>query len=142
MDEELHFQILKCFHLFKHCINPETSKIDILPGQHKVLQCLNAYGSLTPKDIGDYCKIDKSTTTSLINKMLKMGYIQKESSLNDKRSFVLHLTDLGNEKAKESLSICHEVNNKALSQLNDEERKTLFKLLNKVNESLEDEIHE
>lgn len=140
MDEELHFQILKCFNLLKHCINPKTSKIEILPGQNKVLQCLNVYGPLTPKEIGGYCKIDKSTTTSLINKMLKMGYIQKEYSINDKRSFVLYLTDLGNKKANESFKICHDVNQKALSQFNSEEKKELFMLLNKINESLEEEI--
>lgn len=142
MDTELHFQILKCFNLFKHCINPKMSKLDILPGQSKVLQCLNIYGALSPKEIGQYCKIDKSTTTSLINKMLKMDYIQKEASLSDKRSFVLYLTDLGKQKAKESIRFCHEVNQKALRQLTQEEKKQLFILLHKVNESLEDEINE
>ena len=136
MNNELHFQILKCFNLFKHCINPKMSKLDILPGQSKVLQCLNTYGALTPKEIGQYCKIDKSTTTSLINKMLKMDYIQKEASLVDKRSFVLHLTDLGLEKAEESSKICHEINQKALKHLSKEEQEDLFKLLDKINKSL------
>ena len=139
--QQLHHEILLCFNLFKHRINPDISQLDILPGQSKILQCLLNHPS-TPKEVGDYCKIDKSTTTSLINKMEKMGYIEKEPSLSDKRSFVLHLTPLGKVKAEQSMMICDKVNDLALKDLSDKEKEQLFILLDKIKKNLEDDMHE
>lgn len=55
---------------------------------------------LSPKEIGKLCIVDKSTTTSLLNKMEKMNYIAKKNQNHDKRSIHIHLTKLGKEKAK------------------------------------------
>ncbi|MFQ9072787.1 MAG: MarR family transcriptional regulator [Faecalibacillus faecis] len=34
---------------------------------------------MSPKEIGKLCIVDKSTTTSLLNKMEKMNYIERKS---------------------------------------------------------------
>ena len=78
LEEQFHFQLLKCFNHQKRWINQRTIQIDVLPGQSKVLQCLEEHGPLSPKEIGKLCIVDKSTTTSLLNKMEKMNYIEKK----------------------------------------------------------------
>ena len=40
-------------------------------GKSKFLLCLKEYGPLSPKELGNHCCIDKSTTTTLLNKMEK-----------------------------------------------------------------------
>lgn len=37
-------------------------------------------------ELGNHCCIDKSTTTTLLNKMEKMNYIEKKTQNQDKRS--------------------------------------------------------
>ena len=64
LENQFHFQLLKCFNQQKRWINQRTIQIDVLPGQSKILQCLDEYGPLSPKEIGNLCIIDKSTTTS------------------------------------------------------------------------------
>ena len=83
LENQFHFQLLKCFNQQKRWINQRTIQIDVLPGQSKILQCLDEYGPLSPKEIGNLCIIDKSTTTSLLNKMEKMVYIEKKSQDHD-----------------------------------------------------------
>ena len=110
LEDQFHFQLLKCFNHQKRWINQRTIQIDVLPGQSKVLQCLDEHGPLSPKEIGKLCIVDKSTTTSLLNKMEKMNYIEKKNQNHDKRSILIHLTKLGKEKAKLVKQVCLESN--------------------------------
>ena len=92
LEDQFHFQLLKCFNQQKRWINQQTNQIDVLPGQSKFLLCLKEYGPLSPKELGNHCCIDKSTTTTLLNKMEKMNYIEKKTQNQDKRSIQIHLT--------------------------------------------------
>ena len=108
LEDQFHFQLLKCFNHQKRWINQRTIQIDVLPGQSKVLQCLDEHGPLSPKEIGKLCIVDKSTTTSLLNKMEKMNYIEKKTQNQDKRSIQIHLTKRGYEKALQVEKISNE----------------------------------
>ena len=134
LEEQFHFQLLKCFNQQKRWINQRTIQIDVLPGQSKILQCLYEYGPLSPKEIGNICIIDKSTTTSLLNKMEKMKYIKKENQNHDKRSIQITLTQLGQEKAKLVSQICKESDEVMLGKLPKEKRKEIIQLLQLMNQ--------
>lgn len=108
LEDQFYFQLLKCSNHQKRWINQRTIQIDVLPGQSKVLHDLDEHGPLSPKEIGKLCIVDKSTTTSLLNKMEKMNYIEKKNQNHDKRSILIHLTKLGKEKAKLVKQICLE----------------------------------
>ena len=137
LENQFHYQLLKCFNQQKRLINQETIKINVLPGQSKVLQCLYEYGPLTPKEIGINCIIDKSTTTTLLNKMQKKNYIEKKSLNHDKRSIQIYLTDLGKEKAKQVNQICKEKNQLILKNLSLKKQQELLNLFKEINQSLE-----
>ena len=137
--DQFHFQLLKCFNHQKRWINQRTIQIDVLPGQSKILQCLDEYGPLTPKEIGKLCIVDKSTTTSLLNKMEKMHYIEKKNQNHDKRSIQIHLTTLGKEKTQLVKQICQESNQVLLQSLSKKEQKEIIDILKKINGSLEKE---
>ena len=139
LEDQFQFQLLKCFNHQKRWINQRTIQIDVLPGQSKILQCLDEYGPLTPKEIGKLCIVDKSTTTSLLNKMEKMHYIEKKNQNHDKRSIQIHLTTLGKEKTQLVKQICQESNQVLLQSLSKIEQKEIIDILKKINDSLEKE---
>lgn len=139
LEDQFHFQLLKCFNQQKRRINQRTIQIDVLPGQSKVLQCLDEYGPLSPKEIGNLCIIDKSTTTSLLNKMEKMAYIEKKNQDYDKRSIQIHLTALGKEKAQLVKQICLESDQFILQSLSKKEQQEIINLLKQINNTLEKE---
>ena len=49
MQGELHYLLLKCFRGSHKFIVQETSKISLLPGQPKVLECLRGAGWTLPQ---------------------------------------------------------------------------------------------
>ena len=114
-------------------------QINVLPGQSKILQCLDEYGPLTPKEIGKLCIVDKSTTTSLLNKMEKMNYIEKKNQNHDKRSILIHLTKLGKEKTQLVKQICLESDQFILQRLSKKEQQEIINLLKQINDTLEKE---
>lgn len=137
LEEQFHFQLLKCFNQQKKLITRKTSKLDVLPGQSKVLLCLYEQRALSAKEIGDYCIIDKSTTTTLLKKMEKMGYIEKKNDKQDKRALSIQLTTLGLDKAKQVKEICEESNQEILNVLTTNEQVEILRLLKKLNDAFE-----
>lgn len=141
LEDQFNFQLLKCFYQQKRDINQKTNQIDVLPGQSKFLLCLKEYDSLSPKELGNLCCIDKSTTTTLLNKMEKMNYIEKKNQNQDKRSIQIHLTKLGYEKAIQVERICKESNQYFLSSLSKEDQIKIIQLLKQINSFMEGELN-
>ena len=139
LEDKFYHQLLKCFNQQKRWINQQTNQIDVLPGQSKFLLCLKEYGPLSPKELGNHCCIDKSTTTTLLNKMEKMNYIEKKNQNHDKRSILIHLTKLGKEKAKLVKQICLESDQFILQGLSKKEQREIIHLLKQMNNTLEKE---
>ena len=131
LEDQFYFQLLKCSNHQKRWINQRTIQIDVLPGQSKVLQCLDEHGPLSPKEIGKLCIVDKSTTTSLL--------IEKKNQNHDKRSILIHLTKLGKEKAKRVKQICLESDQFILQGLSKKEQREIISLLKQMNNTLEKE---
>lgn len=140
LEDKFYHQLLKCFNQQKKWINQRTNQIDVLPGQSKFLLCLKEYDSLSPKELGNLCCIDKSTTTTLLNKMEKMNYIEKKNQNQDKRSIQIHLTKLGQQKALQVEKISNESEELFLSTLPKEDQIKIIQLLKQINSFMEGEI--
>lgn len=77
--------------------------------------------------------------TSLIQKMETQQLIYRQNQLNDKRSVLIFLTELGKEKAIEVKRICYEVDQIAYQSLN---QKEVNQILNQVLDNLREEYDE
>ena len=69
---------------------------DLIPTHGNVLTALyESKEKLTMKDIARIISKDKSTVTPLINKLVKLGYIEKQKSEADGRVTFIQLTQKG-----------------------------------------------
>lgn len=132
LDSELHFLLLKCFHCSQKMIVQQTAKLDLCPGQPKILECLYEMDGQTPKDIGKKCVLDKSTMTSLLKKMELQGLIYRQEQPDDKRSVRIFMTELGREKAEKVMIICRSVDRLAFENIPLDLQQELVKILGKV----------
>lgn len=131
LNQEIHFLLLKCFHYSNKMIVQKTSELGLYPGQPKILECLLEKDGQTPKEIGMTCVLDKSTMTSLLQKMEKQGLIYRKLHQHDKRSVLIFLTDSGMKLALEVKKICHQVDDIAYQNLSIE-KKELNEILNQI----------
>lgn len=66
LEEELHFQLLRSFHFSNRAIVAQTSRLQLMPGQPKILLYLLEHDGAMAKEITEGCVLDKSTVTSLL----------------------------------------------------------------------------
>jgi DNA-binding MarR family transcriptional regulator len=85
----------------------------------------------------------KSHTTRAINQMVKDGLITKEKDSEDKRSYIITITDKGIQVAKSVKQILKDWDHLINSALSEEEQKSLEmmreKVFNKLKEHFEEE---
>lgn len=142
MQGELHYLLLKCFRSSNKFIVQETSKISLLPGQPKVLECLRERDGLSPKEIGTLCGIDKSTMTSLLAKMERQNLIFRSDNPKDRRAIHVWLTPLGRSRADQVAKICRGTDELAQKNLTESQQKELLHLLRIVSDTFEEKISE
>lgn len=98
----------------------------------RIIILLHIFEVLSMKEIAEKISKDKSTVTSLADKLEKKGYIKKIVSQKDRRITYLMLE----EKSKEILNIIFEVSdvfqNKVEKILDTNERKMFIKIMSKL----------
>ena len=132
LDTEFHYVLMRCFNKSNKLIVQRTAQLGLYPGQPKILECLLEEDGQTPKNIGRRCVLDKSTITSLLNKMEQQKLVFRQIQSADKRSVKIFLTDLGREKAAEVKKICQQVDDLALSRLSLTQQRKLTQFLHEV----------
>lgn len=111
----------------------QIGKCEIVPSYAKVLKIVHINdGRVQIKTIYDTILLQKSTVTEIINKLVKLGYLKKETCIKDKRiSYVIET-----EKAKifqeEFKKIQEELSDKLFSNFSDQEKEEFIRLISKA----------
>lgn len=80
-------------------LESRTREVGLSPLEGHVLTYLRSYA---PTPIGDLVQIfgiKQSTFTSLLDRLEKAGYVRREINPEDRRSFLIHISDEGRELA-------------------------------------------
>ncbi len=107
----------------------------LAPSHGEILGALLMKGKLQMKDLVTVLEKDKSTITALVNKLVKLGYVKKSSDPDDKRVSYISLTQKGKSFRPDFMEISKKLRKQAYRNITDDEKDTLFKLLNKINEN-------
>ena len=112
----------------------ENKLDDLIPTHGNILTALyESDEKLTMKDIANKIGKDKSTVTSLINKLESLGYIKKEKSMEDKRITYINLTEKARSIEDRFNFISSQVKDTAYNNFTDEEKEVFLRLLRKLN---------
>jgi len=113
---------------------------NIVPSHGSILSVLyQSNGKLTMKEIAKLIRRDKSTVTSLCNKLVSFGYIKKEKCEQDKRVTYISLTQKGIEIRPKFEEISKKLIETAYKGFTKEEEEMFFYLLNKMKKNFDTE---
>ncbi len=96
------------------------------------MMCLWEEEGVTQRDIAEKSKVENSTTTRTLDKLEKLGLVERQADPNSRRSFRIYLTDEGRALRETLLPIPVKVNKEALSSLDLNEQKEMIRLLQKM----------
>ena len=83
-------------------------------------------------DISNKLGLEKNSFTPVAKLLLEKGYIDRTKDENDRRAYILTLTDKGNKRAKGFMDRHIGFMEGQLSQLTDEEKELYFSAINLV----------
>lgn len=138
LEEELHFQLLRSFHFSNRAIVTQTSRLQLMPGQPKILLYLLEHDGAKAREITEGCVLDKSTVTSLLARMAQQALIVRRPHARDRRAAMICLTEKGRRLAEEVHVICQRSDERALRGITVQEQQTLMRLLRQVSANLEE----
>lgn len=109
---------------------------DIVPSHGNILFTLFKKDGIMMKEINEIINKKKNTVTVLIKKLIKLGYIKKQSDPTDQRITRIFLTEKGKSFEKSFFRISNKLVGKIYINFTDEEKNSIMKLLNKVKNNL------
>ncbi len=111
----------------------ENKLDDLIPTHGNILTALyESDKKLTMKEISKKIGKDKSTVTSLVNKLINLGYVEKEKCSKDKRVTYIGLTQKARDIEDSFNFISSQVKETAYSNFTEEEKKEFLRLLKKL----------
>ena len=105
---------------------------DLAYSHIRIIIILSIYKKLSMKEISEMISKDKSTVTSLANKLEKFGYVKKCISNEDKRVIYLELEEKSEEIIETVFQVAKLFHQKVESILTKKEIETLFFLMEKL----------
>ena len=97
-----------------------------------IIAILSIYKVLSMKEVSEKISKDKSTVTTLVNKLVKLGYVKKTISLEDKRVIFLSLEQKANEITEIISEVSYIFEKKVETILGPYDTQLLMRILNKL----------
>jgi DNA-binding MarR family transcriptional regulator len=108
----------------------------LAPSHGEILGSLMMRGSLPMSEIARIIDKDKSTITALVNKLIKLGLVEKKRHHADNRINFITLTRKGTALKTDFQLIAHKLRAHSYKGISNDEKEILFHLLKKLNNNL------
>ncbi|WNC12997.1 MarR family transcriptional regulator [Brevibacillus brevis] len=118
----------KVWQLEKAALSP----YGVTPVQFILLHALWEKDGQKGVELGGRLRLDGATVTGVLDRLEKMGLIERRSDPNDRRTNLIFLTPRGKELEKPLNQVSDAVNQEALSIFSEEEAKLLKTMLTRL----------
>ncbi|AJE03503.1 MarR family winged helix-turn-helix transcriptional regulator [Geobacter pickeringii] len=136
LDNSLDFNLVKVVNKLRCQIGRELKHLDITSEQWGVLARLWEQDGLNQKELAEKLLKDQANTTRILDKLVKKGWVQRVDALNDRRAYLIYLTDEGKRIVQEAYPLVFTVKDKVAKGFTDLEIESLKAMLNRVLQNL------
>ena len=119
-------------HLSHLYLTENLQQYGISSGQLHILMRLYHQDGINQETLSQDLLLDKTTCTRAIQKLMDARYITKETDIEDKRAYIIHLTPKALKIEKEIRSILKSWKNILLTDFTPEEKQQLIEFLNRT----------
>lgn len=119
----------------QYCFN--TQQFGVTVDQWTVLKTLGMYPDVTQRELASYCCKDQPTLTRILDILVAKGLVERVVHPKDRRSFVLYLTQLGQDKVSELSEKVVAIRTQAWKNLDESDFENLKRILNTIYDNLD-----
>lgn len=123
------------FNSFKKLIYPEewiSLDLNFSKSELFTMLLIDKHGEIIMSKIADYINVSMSTANGIVERLVKNGYLKRDRSDLDRRIVVVCMTDKGKTVVAELKNMVFEYIKLVYEELDDEERKLIFKVFDKI----------
>ncbi|MFC1890971.1 MarR family winged helix-turn-helix transcriptional regulator [Thermodesulfobacteriota bacterium] len=133
--------ILTSFDTLNRYLELELMQYDVTPIRFRVMSALYKEGTeMTPSEIAKSVFRAKNSITSVINKMVKQGVVNKNNSDTDGRSVNIAITEKGWQEANMLQPVAQQVSREILSCLDKDQVDSLINILRTIRNHVSEKI--
>ncbi len=126
-------RVAKAYNEISKCINPvQLIKVDLTTSQIKVLMSFSDKDSFTMTELSKAHFVSVSTMTSMVDRLIHNGFLQRKKEDKDRRVVRIFLTAEGKKTVKDLLRVRRQELKKFFLELDDRERGLFVKSIENV----------
>ena len=131
-NEKLLSAIFNIGRLIKEEIRKSKCLADFSQSEIETLKFLHGKKNTTMRAIADYLYIKPSSTTPIIDDLVKKGSIKRVHNKNDRRVVYIELSHKGLNSLQKKYKNIHKTIKEIFGKLNEKDKKILMKILEKI----------
>jgi DNA-binding MarR family transcriptional regulator len=124
---------------FIHRLHSDVYKGKVTLPQLLILDLLNRQGAFKMTDLAKYMKVTTAASTGIVQRLVLLGYVQREFDQLDRRIIRIKLSVKGAELVKRITQQRTQVITKIFSQISENDRGEYLRILRQVKEVLNKE---
>jgi DNA-binding MarR family transcriptional regulator len=128
------------FNKLKKLLYPEewiSLDLDFSKSELFTMLLVDRNGEIIMSKIADYVNVSMSTANGIVERLIKKGLLSRDRSDSDRRIVVIRLTEEGKNLVNELKKVVLEYIGLIFEALDDEERKLIFKIFNKITDIID-----
>ena len=137
LDDSIDFKLVRVVNKLRCQIGRQLKDLDMTSEQWVVLARLWEQDGLNQKELAEKILKDQANMTRILDKVVKKGWVQRLDAVEDRRAYLLYLTDEGKRMVETTYPLVTQVKEKLESRLTDQEIKVVMSILDKLSESLD-----
>ena len=136
MNDRIIFELSKAENKIKNHMQKKIKEKGVLisAGQSGVLFLLEKANRLKMSELGRLLKIDNSAITRVVDRLVKNGLVTREPNPDDRRQFLISITDKGRTDIKVVGKVANETNAAIREGFSDEEISVFLRVLSSFSE--------
>lgn len=136
LTEELNDNLVEFFDRFASWENSVIQQSSLTVAGAHAIEKLGHNGSMSMKDLSKSLGVTTGTITVTVDRLEKGGYAVRDRSENDRRSYIIRLTEKGEEAFSDHHSHHMSLSDEIASILSEDEVKNFVRTLEKINKTI------
>jgi len=137
LDNSLDFMLVRVVNKLRCQIGRQLKHMDLTSEQWAVLARLREEDGLTQNELAKRILKDQANTTRILDKVEKKGLVKRVDALNDRRTYLIYLTEEGRHAVEVCNPLVQQVKEKITEVLTEDEITALRRMLDIISQNLD-----
>ena len=132
LEDSLGHKLITILEVMRNYTKEPLTKLGITHGHFITLLYISENEGVTQAQLAEIHRKDRNIVSRNIDVLEEKGFVIRKRGIEDRRSFAIHLTDLGHSVISTHKNLIKESEEEALSNLSKDEISIFYSLLNKI----------